>query len=136
MRLTALLAVALLTLFGAASYAAREGTPGAGGPVRADQRSSGHLELLVFEVDGCGLCDVFRRDILPQYQAAPTAARVPLRFIDINKTDPDSLALSGRLTQVPTAVLMKNGREVDRIAGYVGPSNFFRMLDWLLERTE
>jgi thioredoxin-related protein len=90
----------------------------------------------VFEVDGCTMCDVFRRDVLPQYQSGAAAARAPLRFVDINKTDPDTLALRGRVLQVPTAVLMQDGREFDRITGYVGPSNFFRMLDWLLARAE
>jgi thioredoxin-related protein len=135
-RLTVLLAVVLLATFGATGYAARDGASAPGSKPLTQRETSGRLELLVFEVEGCALCDVFRRDILPQYQTGAVAARAPLRFVDINKTDPDTLALRGGLSQVPTAVLMQDGREVDRITGYVGPTNFFRLLDTLLSRVE
>jgi thioredoxin-related protein len=135
-RLTVLLTAFVLAAFGATSYAARDGASSPGNTPLTQRETTGRLELLVFEVDGCAMCDVFRRDILPQYQSGPAATRAPLRFVDINKTDPDRLALRERLTQVPTVVLMQDGREFDRITGYVGPGNFFRMLDWLLARVE
>ena len=94
------------------------------------------LELLVFEVEGCDFCEVFRRDVLPQYKAAPAAARAPIRFVDINKVDTDKMALRTSVTTVPTIVLMQDGREFDRITGYVGPSNFFRMISYMLDRIE
>ena len=94
------------------------------------------LELLVFEVEGCDFCDIFRRDVLPQYKVAPAAARAPIRFVDINRIDTDKLALRTAVTTVPTVVLMQDGREFDRITGYVGPSNFFRMISYMLDRIE
>jgi thioredoxin-related protein len=135
-RLTVVLTCLLLGAFGATGFAARDGATVPGGKPLTQREASGRLEVLVFEVDGCALCDVFRRDILPQYQAGPTAKRAPLRFVDINTSDPDKLALRSSLSQVPTAVLMQDGREVDRITGYVGPSAFFRMLDMLLSRVD
>jgi thioredoxin-related protein len=82
-------------------------------------------ELLVFEVDGCTYCAVFRRDVLARYQRSPLNSEAPLRFVDLNKTDDEHYALNGRIAMVPTAVLMSQGREVDRLAGYWGPDNFF-----------
>ncbi len=135
-RPTVLLTALLLACLGTASDAARDGVPAPSSKPLTQREAASRLELLVFEVDGCTMCDVFRRDILPRYQSGSAATRVPMRFVDINKTDPDTLALRSRLTQVPTVVLMQDNREFDRIAGYVGPSNFFRMLDWLLARVE
>ena len=37
---------------------------------------------------------------------------------------------------VPTAVVMKDGREVDRIAGYWGSDNFFKMVTFIIGRAE
>jgi thioredoxin-related protein len=135
-RLTGVLAVVLLAAFAATGYAARDSAPAPAGKPLTQRETNTRLEVLVFEIEGCALCDVFRRDIAPQYQAGSVASRVPMRFIDINKTDPETLALRAHLSQVPTVVLMQDGREFDRITGYVGPTNFFRMLDALLTRVE
>ena len=37
---------------------------------------------------------------------------------------------------VPTAVLIKDGREVDRIAGYWAPDNFFKMVAYIRAKAE
>ncbi len=92
----------------------------------------GDLELLVFEVENCTYCGVFRRDVLPQYQQGPTAAVAPIRFVDLNRVNTDTLNLRGALKVVPTAVLMKDGKEVDRIVGYTGPANFFKLVAHLI----
>lgn len=94
------------------------------------------IELLVFERDRCPYCRIFRRDVLPQYRHAVQGGAVPLRFVDIDETDTASLALKARIDTLPTAVLMKDGREVDRIVGYWGPDNFFKLLSHILARME
>lgn len=94
------------------------------------------LELLVFEHPDCTYCQVFRRDVLPKYRHAVPGDAVPLRFVDIAQTDTRRLALQSRIDQVPTAVLMKEGSEIGRIAGYWGPTNFFRLLSHMLARLE
>jgi LPPG:FO 2-phospho-L-lactate transferase len=94
------------------------------------------IELLVFERADCTYCRVFRRDIVPKYRHAVRDDAVPLRFVDIDKSDPGSLALKARIDTLPTAVLMKNGSEFDRIVGYWGPDNFFKLLAHILARME
>ena len=94
------------------------------------------VELLVFERADCAYCRVFRRDVLPKYRHAVRDDAVPLRFVDIDKSDPASLALKARIDTLPTAVLMKNGTEVDRIVGYWGPDNFFKLLAHMLAKME
>jgi thioredoxin-related protein len=94
------------------------------------------MELLVFEHADCVYCRVFRRDVAPKYEHSAAAAGAPMRFVDIAKADLDGYALKARIGVLPTAVLMKGGQEVDRIVGYWGSDNFFKLLSHLLARAE
>lgn len=85
-------------------------------------------ELVVLEVPGCIYCRVFRRDVLPAYEASPRARDLPIRFVDLNDPAADALKFSQPITIVPTVVLVEGNREVSRIPGYVGRANFFRMV--------
>jgi thioredoxin-related protein len=93
------------------------------------------FEVLVFEVEGCRYCDMLRRDVLPRWRSGTMGAEAPLRFIDINRVDIGKLALRGEVRMVPTVVLMKDGREVDRIDGYTGAEQFFQLIGRMLEGT-
>jgi hypothetical protein len=95
--------------------------------------SSG-LELVVLEVPGCIYCPVFRRDVLPRYDAFARGRELPIRFLDLNDAAADRLELEGPVDIAPTAVLLKDNREVGRIPGYLGPDNFFHAVDHLLTR--
>jgi thioredoxin-related protein len=90
------------------------------------------LELLVVEVENCVYCGLFRRNVAPTYKSSGRAKLVPMRFIDINAPDVDRLALNAPIDSVPTVLVVENGREVGRIAGYVGPEIFFHSLNQLL----
>ena len=90
-------------------------------------------ELLVFESKGCAYCFIFRRDVVPGYLQSRRSRDVPMRFIDVGKADMSRLQLRAPLTMLPTVVFMQNGREVDRIAGYMGPEPFFHMVSRLLK---
>jgi len=94
------------------------------------------IELLVFEHSECTYCRVFRRDVLPRYESSIPGTSVPLRFVDIEKSDLSALGLRSRIYVVPTAVLMKDGKEVDRIAGYWAPDSFFKLLAHMLIKVE
>jgi thioredoxin-related protein len=90
------------------------------------------FELVVIEVDNCIYCGLFRRDVAPTYTASSRAKAVPMRFIDINAPDFARMNLSNPIDSVPTILVLENGREVGRIAGYVGPEIFFHSLNLLL----
>jgi thioredoxin-related protein len=92
------------------------------------------MELLVFEHPGCTYCQVFRRRVVPRYLSSPNAEKAPLRFVDIEKSDTGNLGLASPITILPTVVLIRNGREVDRIAGYWAPANFFKMVSFLIDK--
>jgi thioredoxin-related protein len=94
------------------------------------------MELLVFEHPDCTYCNAFRRDLAARYTKGISAAEVPLRFIDIAKADVAGMPLNARIQVLPTAVLMKDGHEVDRIVGYWAPDNFFKMLAHMIAKAE
>lgn len=108
-------------------------------PVRAAQSpANGRIspvtaELLVFETGNCPYCFIFRRDVAPGYLKSQRAKDVPLRFIDVHEVDLSTMNLSDPITMVPTVVLMRNGREVSRITGYMGPEPFFHMVSRLMK---
>lgn len=110
----------------------------AAAPVRAvvDLETSAlpdsRLEILVVEIDNCIYCGLFRRDVAPTYKVSSRAKTIPMRFIDINAPDVDRLALTAPIDSVPTVLVVENGRELGRIAGYVGPEIFFHSLSRLL----
>ena len=94
------------------------------------------LEVLVLEVTNCNVCGLVKQNIHPIYERTPYARHIPMRFIDVSRIDETKLGLNGRIDTVPTTVLMLNGREVDRIPGYLAPENFLHILSRLIDNAE
>lgn len=89
-------------------------------------------QLVVMEADGCIYCRIFRRDILPTYEVSERRKTMAVRFLDINDLDASGIALDSPISILPTFVVIRNNREVGRIAGYVGPEDFFRAINYLM----
>lgn len=96
----------------------------------------GSVQLVVFEAEGCVYCNLFRRHVLPAYSASPRGREVPLRFLDLNAPDAGRVGLEAPVDLLPTAVLLRNNREVGRIPGYVAPESFFHAVNHLMSRIE
>jgi len=90
------------------------------------------FELVVVEAEGCIYCELFRRDVLPAYQASEQSKNLPVRFVDINDIAADHLDFTSSVDIVPTFVVVKSRHEVGRISGYVGPEDFFHSISYLL----
>jgi thioredoxin-related protein len=93
---------------------------------------TGTFELVVVEAEGCIYCEVFRRDVLPRYEASAQAKDLPVRFVDINDIAADHLKFNSGVDIVPTFVVVKSRQEVGRISGYMGLENFFHSISYLL----
>ncbi|WP_409562113.1 hypothetical protein RLW55_01755 [Hyphomicrobium sp. B1] len=93
---------------------------------------NGAFELVVVEAEGCIYCQLFRRDVLPAYEASSQAKDLPVRFVDINDIAADHLNFKSGVDIVPTFVVVKSHTEVGRISGYIGPENFFHSISYLL----
>lgn len=107
-------------------------SPKAAWDLETSSISGSSMELLVVELDGCIYCLVFRRDVLPSYQASTQAKTVPIRFIELNAAEEQKFPFAEPVTMVPTILLMKGGREVGRISGYLGPENFFHAVNHMI----
>ena len=120
-----------------AAIAAWAAGPGlARSAVDGGNRAAPALELIVFEHPDCAYCPAFRHNVAQRYQASPQAAEAPLRFVDITVSDTSRYGLQMPITMVPTTVLMKDGREVDRIAGYWAPDSFLKMVAYIRAKAE
>lgn len=86
------------------------------------------MELVVMEAPGCTYCTIFRRDVLPSYEASERAKEMPIRFVDINDDSAQALGLDGPIDVVPTFVVLRNNKEVGRIPGYMGPEFFYHSI--------
>ena len=93
-------------------------------------------EIVVFEADACVYCLLFRRNILPRYLRSPQTRDVSITFVDLQHNHERHRQLQKPLTVVPTVVLIRHGREVGRIAGYVDPDNFFALIRQMIRRSE
>lgn len=89
------------------------------------------FELVVVEADGCIYCGLFRRAVLPAYQLSDDSKAMPIRFIDVNEIETAQLDFTAPVSIVPTFVVVKSRHEIGRIAGYVGPENFFHSINHL-----
>lgn len=94
------------------------------------------FEIVVVEAQGCLYCPVLRRDVLPAYEMTPRARSVPMRFADIGAVEAGALSLAGSVNSVPTVLVLKDGKEIGRLAGYAGRENFLRSIDGLLAGVE
>jgi hypothetical protein len=102
------------------------------GDVAPAERAATGVELIVFEAPGCRYCPVFRRDVAPSYAGTPAGRAAPLRFVDLNDPVADRFRLASPVTMVPTVVLVRDGVEIGRIAGYVGRESMHRLLATML----
>jgi len=94
------------------------------------------MELLVLEIQGCAFCPLVKTHIQPAYERTPHARDMPMRYVDVTTRDETKLGLNRPIDTVPTIVLMRDGREVDRVAGFVGPENFLKVLAHMLGKVD
>jgi thioredoxin-related protein len=91
--------------------------------------SASAAELLMFREDGCGWCARWDAEIGPIYPKTAEGKRVPLRRLDLSDGVPENIKTKRAVHFTPTFVMVENGQEIGRIAGYPGEDAFW----WLLE---
>jgi hypothetical protein len=89
-------------------------------------------ELIMFEQAGCPYCEAFDREVAPIYARTPVGRLAPLRRVDIYRPVPDDLNFLTVERVTPVFVLVDHGREIGRIRGYPGASNFWGLIEDLM----
>ena len=92
------------------------------------------LELVVVEVDGCTHCARFRDTIAPGYRRSWLETRAPLRFVEADAFLRLTPGLRQSVDIVPTAILMADGVEIDRVTGLMAPDLFLEAVTLMIER--
>lgn len=80
-------------------------------------------QLIVFEATDCAFCDLFKTEILQNWQADVAVTT------SLSPEAPKGWTLTKPLFATPTIVLFKNGQEVSRYTGYNGDQP--RFWQWL-----
>ena len=75
----------------------------------------------------CGPCRV----MAPEYEKAAQALEPKARFLKLNSDSEQQLAGSLNIRGIPTMILFKDGKEVDRVSGAMQAS---QINSWLRER--
>lgn len=130
-RLLALVVLLAVTLTASQSHTGRAARDPTLSAVRSETR-----ELIVLEIENCGVCALMRTQVAPAYARTARARAVPMRFVDIDRVDMQRLQLTAPVTIVPTIVLMRDGREIDRVTGYLGPDNFLEVIGSMIGRVD
>ena len=85
------------------------------------------------EEPGCPWCARWEAEIGPIYPKTAEGRRAPLRQIDIRDVA-RVLDLAAPVVFTPTFLLVDDGRELDRMEGYMGDEFFWVLLNQMLDR--
>lgn len=80
--------------------------------------------VIDFWADWCGPCKSFA----PQYQQAAMAFKHTFRFGKLNTQVAQSSASMFNIRSIPTLIVFKQGKEVDRVSGALPPQDLARWL--------
>jgi thioredoxin-related protein len=91
-------------------------------------------ELIVFSSPECGWCEAWEREVGAIFPRTEEARRLRLSHVDINDPLPSRLQDLDTIKYTPTFVVLDQGREVGRIAGYNGEDFFWWELQEIMKR--
>ena len=90
--------------------------------------------LIMFESDGCPYCDLWKQEIGPIYPKTAEGAIAPLLMLDIRDPLPEGVSIVSDPIYTPTFVLINDGQEIARLAGYPGEDFFWGLLERMLSK--
>lgn len=90
------------------------------------------MTLLMAEEDGCAWCRRWDAEISEIYPKTPEGKAAPLQRMDIGDALPEGIKVTRPLHFTPTFILLKDGRELNRIEGYPGEDFFWGLLGMML----
>lgn len=82
------------------------------------------MRLFMFEIADCAACDRFHTETLQDYWGSEASRTLPLTIVDLNALGTAAQPLRYPVDTVPTFVVMQDGREIARLAGYPGREAF------------
>jgi hypothetical protein len=96
--------------------------------------SAADLRLLMFEQPGCQYCAEWNADVAPEYPLTDEGRAAPLERVQLRDPLVEGITLVSPPVFTPTFVLLRDGREVDRIEGYPGEDFFWGLLGQMIAK--
>lgn len=90
--------------------------------------------LVMFDAPDCEYCAAWDRDVGVIYDKTAEGRRAPLVRRPAFSAPPEHWVLSAPVQFSPTFVLLRQGREIARIDGYLGEDQFWGLLGQALSR--
>ncbi|MGI9332512.1 MAG: thioredoxin family protein [Gammaproteobacteria bacterium] len=88
----------------------------------------GDLRLLMFDAPDCEFCAAWEQQVGAIYARTAEGRRAHLGRAYAFGPPPEGVSLAGPVRFSPTFVLLRNGREIDRITGYNSEEQFWGLL--------
>ncbi len=92
------------------------------------------LRLVVIEAPGCTYCRLLHKRILDAYRRSAAVRDMPVERVDLETLDTRGYGFGAPIRTLPTLVVVREGREVARLAGLPARSVFERFVEIVLER--
>ncbi len=94
-----------------------------------------NTRLVMIEQENCHYCEKWMVEIGDRYHLTEEGAIAPLRRVHLEDAFPTDLPVAlADISLTPTFVLVHNGLEVDRMAGYAGDDFFWGQLQQMLDK--
>lgn len=93
-------------------------------------------ELLMFTRADCAFCRKWEREIEPIYGKTAESRTAALRKVRTDRPLPPDIRFNPPIVLTPTFVLMDEGREIGRFAGYNDEATFWGLLTMLLRKLD
>lgn len=94
------------------------------------------MSLVMVEQRDCHYCEQWLAEIGDRYHLTDEGRLAPLRRIDIHDPLPADLPPAiADIDITPTFVLVRDGKEVERLYGYMGDEFFWVQLQQMMKKT-
>lgn len=98
--------------------------------------SSEAAQLIMTDHRACRYCAQFHREVGKEFPQTEAGKIAPLRRVSRLKKWPADLAGITPAYHTPVFILVEDGQEIGRFAGYVGEQTFWQQLNPLLAKLE
>lgn len=99
--------------------------------VSAVSSAPSDVELVMFERTGCPWCARWEQDVEPVYAKTEFGKVIPLRKVNLDREKAAGLILDLPVRFTPTFVVVRNGKEVGRITGYMNDAAFWGLFEMI-----